>query len=193
MIVAAVDDGEKKKDVAERFGIPPSTLSTILKNRDKLPVVSNGKMRCRSVEFPEIENSVLQWFRQCRQENIPVSGPLIKEKAKKFAANFGIVDFKASDGWLHKFKKRHVIGQQKMSGESGAVDNNVCEEWKERLCELLTDYTPQNIFSADETGLFYKCLPDRTWLSKQRSVTEENTAKSGSPFYLLRIWTGPRN
>jgi len=98
-----------------------------------LSAVSSGKMRCGKVEFPEIENSVLQWFRQCPHENIPMSGPLIKEKAKKFAASFGIEDFKDSDGWLDKFKKRNDIGQLKMSGKSSAVDDNVCEEWKERL------------------------------------------------------------
>lgn len=164
MVVAAVEDGEKKKNVADRFGIPPLTLSTILKNKDKLPVGehSRGKMRSRRVECPELEKSVLQWFQQCRQENIPISGPFIKEKAKKFAVSFGIEDFKASDGWLHKFKKRHGIGQQKMSGESAAVDDEICEEWKERLRELLEDYAPRNIFNADESGLFYKCLPDRT-------------------------------
>lgn len=54
-----------------------------------------------------------------------------------------------------------------MNDESGAVDNNVCEEWKERLRELLTNYTPQNIFNADESGLFYKCLPDPTLAFKE--------------------------
>jgi predicted transcriptional regulator len=36
-LIRAVDEGnQKKKEIAKHFGIPSSTLSTILKNRDKI-------------------------------------------------------------------------------------------------------------------------------------------------------------
>ena len=45
--------GKKKKEIAAEFGIPPSTLSTILKNRDSLQtrhaVGSNTKKGSHSV------------------------------------------------------------------------------------------------------------------------------------------------
>jgi len=48
---------------------------------------------------------------QCRQNNIPISGPqsgpILKEKSKLFATNLGITNFQASESWLEKFKKRH--------------------------------------------------------------------------------------
>jgi len=34
------------------------------------------------------------------------------------------------------------------------------------LQDLLKDYEPHNVFNADETALFYKCLPDRTMTFK---------------------------
>lgn len=37
---------------------------------------------------------------QCRQNNIPIAGPILKEKAKLFATNLGIKNFQASKGWL---------------------------------------------------------------------------------------------
>lgn len=38
-----------------------------------------------------------------------------------------------------------------------------CDKWKrDVLPSLLKDYQEQDIFNADETGLFFKCLPDKT-------------------------------
>ena len=38
------------------------------------------------------------------ENNVPISGDLIQEKALKFAAEKGIKDFFASGGWLSRFK-----------------------------------------------------------------------------------------
>ena len=36
---------------------------------------------------------------------MPIDGTFIKEKAMKYAKEFGATDFKASDGWLGRWKK----------------------------------------------------------------------------------------
>lgn len=163
-IIYAVSNGEKQKNVAERFGISCSTLTSILKKKDILlaaPSCSKWKRRKPS-EYPKLEECLLKWFSQCRQTNVPISGPILKEKAKMFAAKLGINDFRASEGWLEKFKKRHAINFKKICGESAAVPEDVCIEWKEKLLELIENYESRDVFNADETGLFFKCLPDRT-------------------------------
>jgi hypothetical protein len=38
-----------------------------------------------------------------------ISGPLIQEQALKFAKDLGVDQFKASNGWLQFFLKRHSI------------------------------------------------------------------------------------
>lgn len=75
---------------------------------------------------------------------------------------FGISDFTASDGWLSNFKKRHNLVFKKICGESASVDEGMCNDWQIKLQDLLCEYDPKNVFNADETGLFFKCLPDRT-------------------------------
>ncbi|KAL4098294.1 hypothetical protein QTP88_022932 [Uroleucon formosanum] len=46
--------------------------------------------------------------------------------------------------------------------ESASVDPCISQDWKNELFNLLVDYDARDIFNADETGLFYKCLPDST-------------------------------
>lgn len=39
-----------------------------------------------------------RWFLDATARQVPVSGPLLREKALKFSSDLGIVDFKASTG-----------------------------------------------------------------------------------------------
>ncbi|GFW09012.1 tigger transposable element-derived protein 6 [Trichonephila clavipes] len=105
-------------------------------------------------------------MRQCRGQNIPMGGALLKEKAKAFAKELGI-EFSASEGWLTNFKKRNGIVFKKMCGESSSVDINVCSKWQSSLSDLIKEYEPRNIFNTDETGFFFKCLPEKTFTFKK--------------------------
>ena len=50
-----------------------------------------------------------------------------------------------------------------MSGESSDVDEIACEDWKNNILhDLIRSYYEKDIFNADETALFFKCLPDKT-------------------------------
>ena len=57
-----------------------------------------------------------------RTKDIPVSGPLLKEKARGIAESLKVENFKASNEWLEKFKLCHNINFKKISGESKSVD-----------------------------------------------------------------------
>ena len=68
-------------------------------------------------------------------------------------------EFKASNGWLEKFKIRCNIKGMTVSGESGDVREETVQPWKERLPVILAGYSPQDILNMDETGKFYRALP----------------------------------
>ncbi|XP_044595847.1 tigger transposable element-derived protein 4-like [Cotesia glomerata] len=122
--------------------------------------------RSRLSEFPDVEKCLLEWIKQTMDKNIPIDGPLLKEKSKQFASKLGINNFLASNGWLDGFKRRHNIAFKKLAGESKSVDQRVCSQWETDLPHLLHGYDPEDIYNADETALFYKCLPDRTFIFK---------------------------
>ena len=56
-----------------------------------------------------------------RARDAQIVDRLLVEKAKAIAEKMHISDFKASDGWLANFKRRHNIKLQRPHGESGAA------------------------------------------------------------------------
>jgi len=70
--------------------IPNSTLSIILKNKTK--IISNFKLqpsrkKIKLSEFPNLGSSLFKWYIQCKDSNLPISGPILKEKANIFESH----------------------------------------------------------------------------------------------------------
>ena len=49
----------------------------------------------------------------------------------------------------------------KVSGESGDVSGATVDSWKERLPDILQGYSAEDIWNLDETGRFWRALPDK--------------------------------
>ncbi|KRY02929.1 Tigger transposable element-derived protein 4 [Trichinella patagoniensis] len=67
----------------------------------------------------------------------------------------GINDFKASNGYINRFRERHGLVYRSVRGEAAGVNKYTVDTWKDRLQVLLNDYRPDDVFNADEMGLFY--------------------------------------
>jgi len=48
------------------------------------------------------------------------------------------------------------------TGEAASVEGEAVEDWVSRLPTILEGFSPDDVFNMDETGMFYKLLPDRT-------------------------------
>ncbi|XP_015364238.1 PREDICTED: tigger transposable element-derived protein 2-like [Diuraphis noxia] len=68
-------------------------------------------------------SALFEWFKQKRIEGIPISGPMVCEKAKWFHEHLKIEKtFNASQGWLFRFKTSHGIRQLDIQGKSLSGD-----------------------------------------------------------------------
>ena len=136
-------------------------LTTVVRSHEFESNSDGKRKKLRGSAYEEVDSAVMLWFNKVRREDIPLSGPLVMEKANEFAAKLGVLSFKANTGWLDRFKKRHNISWRVISGESDSVDPLTIESWKPVLSSLIESYDEKNIFNADETGLFYRLLPDK--------------------------------
>ena len=160
------------------FGCGKTQIGKILKNKESILAsyqsnasgsrVHTISKACNS-EYSEINDALYKWFVLARSKNIPVGGQQLIEKAKMIAATLGKPEFKGSQGWLEKWKKRFAIKELKICGESGEIQGETVDSWKERLPEIVQGYSKDNIWNMDETGLFFRALPDRGFAQKRQS------------------------
>ncbi|XP_046401531.1 tigger transposable element-derived protein 6-like [Ischnura elegans] len=172
-ILKDVDTGMKKLDVAKKYDISPSSLTTILKKRNKIEkstmfnAVNPMRKRLRAATYDKVDEATFKWFLQIRSLNIPVTGTLICQKAKQLAVTLGEDGFCASQGWLEKFRTRHNILCKGISGEEMSAPADAIAQWQSgKLKEIMASFPPKNIFNADETALMYRLLPERTMAVK---------------------------
>lgn len=165
-VIRAIESGGKMCDVSRLLGLPRTTVSTIWQSKEKISKAAaqgNSLKKLRVPTFDQIDRAMLQWFQQQRAKHVPLSGPIVKAKAEVFAQQLDIKDFKASEGWLYRFKRRHGITYGQISGEARDVNRYVTNGWLDKVWpELQARYPPENIFNADETGVFFKMTPDKT-------------------------------
>ena len=63
-------------------------------------------------------------------------------------------------------------------GESKSVTKEMTSSWSETtLPTILSNYKLENIFNADEFGLFYQCLPDKTYHLKREKCSAGKKSK----------------
>ena len=90
-----------------------------------------------------------------------VSRPILKEKAENLAKKLGHTNFVATEVGLSCWKARHQIRYRRAHGENGSTNIKRAEEWESTVLPgLLEEYRPNEVYNADETGLYYRATPD---------------------------------
>lgn len=84
----------------------------------------------------------------------------------------GDPNFKATTGWLQRFKSRHGIRELDIQGERLSADVASAENFKKTFNEFCKagGFEPKNIYNADETGLNWKKLPTKSLVSKRETA-----------------------
>jgi len=189
--------GMPTRDLAIRYGISKSSVANIIRRKEEYlsNYVSNCNKGIKRKQKDDggqmIDELVFEWFTIQRSKNIPISGPILQEKARQFAEQLGYLpgEFKGSNGWLEKFRTRHAISFRVISGESTSVDNSTVEEWAKRLLTIIDGFDKNDIFNADETGLFYRALPDRSLVLKKEECKGGKKSKERLTILLCSNWT----
>lgn len=159
--------------LSEEYSCDRSTVSKILKAKDEWLSKEFTDREAeatanRPVKFTQLEDALSIWTRRVFSRNIVLTDGLLQIKARKFAELLGISedDFKASHGWIDRFKKRHDIRRFRIHGESESVPVEDLPRQKQKLVELLSQYRPEDVYNADETGLFFRMTPNQTLATK---------------------------
>ncbi|XP_037363625.1 LOW QUALITY PROTEIN: tigger transposable element-derived protein 7 [Talpa occidentalis] len=174
-VLSRIEAGRSLKNVMDEFGISKSTFYDIKKNKklildfvlkQDMPLIGAEKRkRTTGAKYSDVDDAVYMWYQQKRSAGVPVRGVELQAAAERFAQCFGRTDFKASTGWLFRFRNRHAIGSRKVCGEqvlSSAPEN--VEPFRQKLSMLIRAEKLHlaQLYSGGETDLFGKSMPENT-------------------------------
>ena len=158
------------------FKLEQSQISRILSSKyDYLDTLDTRKdkgrlehKRSSKGDWPELEAALFEWQQRMQNKKAVITGEILKGQAVKLWDNLpqyqGLEAPKFSNGWLEGFKTRFKIKEYIQHGEASsvAVNNSTSIESMQHIRDLAAQYGPENTYNMDETGLFWKLVPERT-------------------------------
>ncbi|KAL8601404.1 hypothetical protein ACOMHN_042408 [Nucella lapillus] len=174
------------REAATFLDVSHSFLYQSIKNEKEIRAsVAEGstpkqRIRQRSGKDKETEDGLRKFVVHLQSRNAPVSGPILCQKAEAIATELGHTDFKATEGWFSRWKKRNGLTYQKQVGEASSANTIAAAKWKgEEMEDILSSYSPNCIYNADETGIYFRALPDSTYVfaEQKRNIRGFKTAK----------------
>ncbi|KAH8021388.1 hypothetical protein HPB51_015568 [Rhipicephalus microplus] len=121
-----------------------------------------GNKKVAAAAFPDVDKAVFVWFYEQRANRVPLSAKILQQKILNFASILEHDQFRASVGWLGRFKAWHDIMAKAISGEAATVDPVTASLWLLTNKQVLDQYRPCGVYNADETGLFFQLLLSKT-------------------------------
>ncbi|XP_050726478.1 tigger transposable element-derived protein 1-like [Eriocheir sinensis] len=179
-IIDKYEKGARITDLAAEYRMARSTVATILKNKEAIKgadvAMGVKKQLKRPAAVEEMEKLLMVWINERQMPGDSMSEGIIYAKARRLHGDLicdttsdSSEDFKAGKGWFGNFKKRTGIHSVVRHGEAASADKVAAKKFvpefkkfvdKERL-------SPQQVFNCDEIGLFWKKLPNRTYITKE--------------------------
>ena len=190
-IISLLDENHSLSAIASKYGIGRSTVSDIKRDRQKLldfkkQTLDMGMYHCpktmRLGTSTILGKAVYLWFKQKRMDGIPISGPILCEKAIQLSKKlFGEgYKFVASEGWKWRFCDRHGIRSISSQGEKLAADTDAAVDFVPRFRAVIEsrNISLDQIFNCDETRLNFRLLPEKTLAASfERSVDGRKKSK----------------
>lgn len=171
VILDRLAKGERATKLATEFGVGNATITDLKKNEVKiqsfvssmeiLSVSSKQRKIMRLAEDEKVDEALYLWYTQKRSQGIPVTGPILREKAQMFHQQLHgdqpSSSFHASTGWQWQFCQRHGIRQFSLQGDKLSADMEAPDPFREKLLKLMEEegLLLEKIYNCDETGFYY--------------------------------------
>ena len=192
-----LQNGASASSVMKRFGIGRSTITKIKSNLSVLIQKAHAhgaSLHAKSLRTPpllELEEEVLTFINIARSARMPVTKAVIRQRAfsrdrlleqkRETEISQYLKSFTASTGWAQNFVRRHALRSIALHGAGGSVNASEVASAIANLRAQLREYDTDCIYNVDETGLFFKLLPRRTYIcsyENKKSIRGTKSMKS---------------
>ena len=123
-IIKKLEKGTTVAQICDKYGCKKQTVSDIRKTKEKLrsyatkfsidsSASKRGKVTARKYmktgKINLLDEGVMKWYLSQKSVGLNVRGVEIMAAAQQIAEKLNINDFKASSGWLWRFRNRHGL------------------------------------------------------------------------------------
>ena len=185
-VIEKFESGMRVVELARQYDRTTSTICTILKKKDEIKssITAKGVTKLSKQRTPvheEMEKILIFWINQKQLAGDSITETIICEKALTLHRDLSIQNpdtsspedtFKASRGWFEKFKNRTGIHSVVRHGEAASCNLEAAESFIGEFTKLIASegYSARQIFNCDETGLFWKKMPRRTYITIEQKT-----------------------
>ncbi|XP_029657537.1 major centromere autoantigen B-like [Octopus sinensis] len=124
--VSEIFSSRFKKSISRR------AINDLKLNKQKIlginPIYGRSS-RFSKLRYSAIDSEIIAWIDYMESIGACLNDEIILSKATEIAALNGLFEFKASKGWLEKFKKRHNVKLRIFHGELGYT----ADEFKDQI------------------------------------------------------------
>ncbi|XP_068205097.1 tigger transposable element-derived protein 1-like [Palaemon carinicauda] len=182
-------EGMKIDDVARLFEVSESTVRSIIRQEEKIRgavaagAPSTAKAVSMSIKEMMIKNAPFSWIKDQNREGIDVANLMIQmvnsllphstedvpqPSTSQDAATLQTL-IQASNSCSDEFKHRFGLKNMMITGESASADHEAAARFPDELQTLIVEkgYKPEQVWNMDETGLFWKTMPQKIFIAKE--------------------------
>jgi hypothetical protein len=183
-IICRIEKNENRSNIVSEYGLSGLPyITNLMKRKEKVlkayeESLMSDKKTIRDGQHPQLESKMRDWIDDVTTRGAVTTRALMKIKAMEFAADMGITGFSCSDGWLTRFMKRKSIAVMKQHGDKDNVSPILVSEWKAKLADLISGYSPDDVFNADEAGLLFQLQSSQTHAVKGKRLQTGKMSKN---------------
>lgn len=158
-IINDYETGKKVKVISNDFGLAHSTVSMILKDKEKVKEAAKSSTgfkaiitRQRKGLIHEMEKLLAVWFDDQVHKKMPLSLLIIQAKARTIfnmlkEQEGSTETFRASNGWFQRFRRRFNLLNRCVNDEAASADAEAPEKFVDELHEMIQidGYSPEQI------------------------------------------------
>ncbi|MEE6465495.1 hypothetical protein FKM82_006570 [Ascaphus truei] len=168
-IIKRSEKGETNTEIGRALDISRTTIATIIEDKARIleqikgsPLMQGTTIRQRVGHIAEVEKLLIIWLENQSQRHVhhvPISLALIQAKVLSLCEDI---------------KQQHGEGITEetftaMTGEAASADEEAAKTFPVTLAKIIEDggYCARQVFNVDETGLYWKKMPSRSYIAKE--------------------------
>jgi hypothetical protein len=159
-------------DIAKELKLNRTTLISIIENREYIEhVMKNSyfnpqKKHFRKSNHPLVDDALWIWVNNVADH--PEKGLIIDGESLRNAGEYFQISLEGKkdilQSYIQRWRERVDVKYYSISGEASGSNSKLFKSWFIiTLPKFFEKYNENNIFNIDETGVFYRMLPNKTF------------------------------